>query len=375
MYKQNLHPRFTEFNRPAAIRAYRKQCSELAVKFVADKAITTVINRIKKKMRNKNLKALTKKVTNNHINSIRSYSQSQKRYKMKSTIANLLNAQLAETAMYQALALGPGGLSKFDRQRKAATRAPNEHRKIIPIMHGDSTEKQTTHRRKLQRLGPIAGIRTSRTTCMKGTPAWKSAEWDTSVQGMIQTRIDEQCRAKYWDDLDSQGIIGISLNAEDGKPTVNFQIIIIINSSCLFVFLYSNASSDGHGPDARSHEIPNCRWSRDSPIVHNADTYTSCVIIIVIVIVVIIVIIIIIIIITVMLFGLQHSTTGLTLLAWRTSNSISTERHYALHSSKAIFSCGRHTTTLSLLHRRWKTYSQIKDCTDECSMHLRNWRY
>ena len=61
---------------------------------------------------------------------------------------------------------------------------------------------------------------------MRGLPAFLSNAYADSVQRRIKQRIEEKCRAQYWDELAEEGIVGISVNVEDGKNICYFDFPI-----------------------------------------------------------------------------------------------------------------------------------------------------
>jgi hypothetical protein len=218
-WKQENHAKFhVVMKRADAYKAYRQQCRALDIKPYALNSIAAQLKRLRKRMRNQSIRKLQKTLnTQTKTKTVtKKYQRHQSNYKIKSDIAGELNAHLASVAIYQAVALGSGMLSKLDRTRKAATMSPVKSTKIIP-MEGDSDKK--TERRKLHRLGPISGLRTDRTTCLRPLPAFSSHKLGNSVQRLIKHRIQDTCRAKYWTELAQEGIVGISPNAEDGNHT------------------------------------------------------------------------------------------------------------------------------------------------------------
>jgi hypothetical protein len=216
-WKQENHAKYyNTFKRPAAFMAYKQQCIALGITPYALTTIASKLTRLKKRMRNQSIRKLTKTVNTQTKSktTTRKYQRRQSNYRIKSDIAGALNAHLTTVAIYQAVALGSGALSKLDRHRKAGTRSPVKHTKIIPIEGESETKDQ---RRKLHRLGPIRGLRTDRTTCLRGLPSFSTNKYGNSVQRLIKQRIADTCRAQYWSDLAEEGIVGISPNAEDGN--------------------------------------------------------------------------------------------------------------------------------------------------------------
>jgi hypothetical protein len=231
-WKQQNHPKYLKFRTAMAYKAYKQQCVQLGIKPYAQSSIASKLKRLRTRMRKQNINKLTKKVnTQTKTNTIaRKYRRSQKNYKIKADISGAMNAHLTTVAIYQAVALGGGSLAKLDRARKAATRTPTKNRKIIPMEGAPETKKD---RRKLHRLGPISGLKTGRTTCLRGLPSWSAHRYGNSVQRLIKDRIDTKCRAEYWSELAADGIVGISTNASDGMcGCVSLWVNVTVGGSC-----------------------------------------------------------------------------------------------------------------------------------------------
>jgi hypothetical protein len=220
-YKQKNHKKYGQFNQEAAEAAYRKQCSLLKKEPVKAGTFRSKINRMRKTMKSKKMKKLTKKYLGSDIVITRAYKTAQKHAKIKSALANGFRTMNAETAIYQATALGPGCLSKLDRQRMSQTREAKQGSKSIGFdrQPDDDSVGEKKHRRKLKRIADYApgkripGLRSNRTTLGRGTPAHASTPDQDSVSSMIRHRVEGN-RAEVWTSKD--GVVGISINAEDG---------------------------------------------------------------------------------------------------------------------------------------------------------------
>jgi hypothetical protein len=238
-FKQQNRANYMKFNRAAAYEAYKQECKQQKITPVNNKSIYTQLGRVKKRMYRTRINKL-RKVVNPKTKTTtlsRTYDRSQKNAQIKSAIAGSLNDHLIQTAIYQAVALGSGAFSKLDRVRKAATRTPTKNMGRIPI----EGQPETKVRRKLHRLAtpesPIAGLRTTRTTCLRGLPSFSSNQNDQSIQRLVKQRIQEKCRAKYWDELAEEGIVGISVNGEDGNIIFIFPLLFLIWCSLTCVII------------------------------------------------------------------------------------------------------------------------------------------
>ena len=149
-FKQQNHSNYLRFNRPAAYIAYKQQCIQLDIKPYNDTGINYKLKKVKAQMRREKINKLTKYVNQKTKTTTvaRTYVRSQKNARIKSAIAGSLNEHLIQVAIYQAVALGSGALSKLDRTRKAATRTPTKNMGRIPV----EGQSETKVRRKLHRL-------------------------------------------------------------------------------------------------------------------------------------------------------------------------------------------------------------------------------